>query len=312
MSQVNCTGFYGSGVGIKRISETEKIEKIVYSLWTAPSGGDILNNAINWTTPRAQLLCLTLSVNIAKKHFKKIELVTDSAGWKIIKQLKLPFTSVKTILDDIPKEKHSFWALGKIYAYQCQDEPFIHLDNDAILWNGLPEWALIAPVLVQNIEDGDWYNQVYAHKVKHLGRELTYFPPMWGEVREAYCTGIFGGTDIQFIKHYCNEVLKFINNDNNKKGWNKEINKGGYCIIFEQYILAILSNAYNKKIVFLDKHLNIKNLEKLGYTHIWGAKKDSKIEGMLEKAMKKHFPKSLTYVNGLFNKKKSNDTRRII
>ncbi len=304
MSENNHTqNFYSQGIGVKKIGGVKKIEKIVYSLWTEPSG-NILEKAVNWTNPRSQLLCLALSVTIAKQHFKKVELVTDTAGWKIIKKLNLPFTSVKTILDDIPKEQYGFWALGKIYAYQCQDEPFIHLDNDAILWKGLPEWALNAPVFVQNTEDKGWFENSYMNEVNHASKVLEYFPPMWNKVKEAYCTGIFGGTDIEFIKDYCNEALKFLNDSRNKEGWKSIENKGSYCIIFEQYILALLSNAYNKEVVFFDKHLDSARLENMGYTHIWGAKKDPRIELMLENSVKKHCPKTLKRINNLFKNNK--------
>lgn len=301
MSQKNTQDFFSQGIGVKQISEVKKIEKIVYSLWTSPSG-NILENAVNWTNPRSHLLCLALSVNIAKKHFKKIELVTDSEGWNIIKKINLPFTSVKTILDDIPKKQYGFWALGKIYAYQCQDEPFVHLDNDAILWKGLPDWALEAPVFVQNTEDKDWFQRAYMGEINHANNVLNYFPPMWGKVSEAFCTGIFGGTDVEFIKDYCNEVLKFLNDPRNKQGWNSITNKGSYCIVFEQYLLALMTTAHNKEVVFFDKYLNSSALENMGYTHIWGAKKNKEIEKMLEKSIKKHSPKSLKYIDKLFKK----------
>ena len=277
----------------------KKIEKIVYSLWTKPSG-NILENAVNWYSPKSQLLCLALTVLKSKEFFKEIELVTDSEGWEIIKKLNLPFTSVKTILDDIPKEQHGFWALGKIYAYKAQDKPFVHLDNDAILWKGLPDWALNSEVFVQNTEDEKWFEDVYMPEVNHANQTLKYFPPNWNITKEAFCTGIFGGTNIEFIQEYCNEALRFINDKKNKSGWNSITNKGSYCIIFEQYILACIAQNKGVDVTFFDKHLNKENLEALGYTHIWGAKKEAGIEKILEDSLKKHYPEYVEQVNKLF------------
>ena len=277
----------------------KKIEKIVYSLWTKPSG-NILENAVNWYSPKSQLLCLALTVLKSKEFFKEIELVTDSEGWEIIKKLNLPFTSVKTILDDIPKEQHGFWALGKIYAYKAQDKPFVHLDNDAILWKGLPDWALNSEVFVQNTEDEKWFEDVYMPVVNHANQTLKYFPPNWNITKEAFCTGIFGGTNIEFIQEYCNEALRFINDKKNKSGWNSITNKGSYCIIFEQYILACIAQNKGVDVTFFDKHLNKENLEALGYTHIWGAKKEAGIEKILEDCLKKHYPEYVEQVNKLF------------
>ena len=277
----------------------KKIEKIVYSLWTKPSG-NILENAVNWYSPKSQLLCLALTVLKSKEFFKEIELVTDSEGWEIIKKLNLPFTSVKTILDDIPKEQHGFWALGKIYAYKAQDKPFVHLDNDAILWKGLPEWAQKSDVFVQNTEDEKWFEDVYMPEVNHAKKILKYFPPNWNITKEAFCTGIFGGTNIEFIQEYCNEALRFINDKKNKSGWESIINKGSYCIIFEQYILACIAQNKKANVTFFDKHLIKENLENLGYTHIWGAKKEAGIEKILEDSLKKHYPEYVEQVNKLF------------
>ena len=277
----------------------KKIEKIVYSLWTKPSG-NILENAVNWYSPKSQLLCLALTVLKSKEFFKEIELVTDSEGWEIIKKLNLPFTSVKTILDDIPKEQHGFWALGKIYAYKAQDKPFVHLDNDAILWKGIPDWALNSEVFVQNTEDEKWFEDVYMPEVNHAKKILKYFPPNWNITKEAFCTGIFGGTNIEFIQEYCNEALRFINDKKNKSGWESITNKGSYCIIFEQYILACIAQNKKANVTFFDKHLIKENLENLGYTHIWGAKKEAGIEKILEDSLKKHYPEYVEQVNKLF------------
>lgn len=279
--------------------KTQHIDKIVYSLWTKPSG-NILENAVNWHSPKAQLSCLALSVLISKSFFSEIELVTDSEGWEVIQQLNLPFTSVKTILDDIPKEHHGFWALGKIYAYRAQKAPFVHLDNDAILWKGLPEWARNAPVFVQNTEDKNWFKTVYTPEINHASKTLSYFPKNWNTTQEAYCTGIFGGTDIDFIQRYCKEALKFINEKRNAKVWSTIENKGSYCIIFEQYILACLAQYYKKDTVFFDRFLNKKRLRDLGYTHIWGAKKDTAIEAVLLKRLQKEDPDTAKRVMRLF------------
>ena len=280
-------------------AKNSKIDKIVYSLWTKPSG-NILENAVNWHSPKAQLLCLALSVLKSKTFFTEVELVTDSEGWEVIKRLNLPFTSVKTILDDIDEEHYGFWALGKIYSYQAQDKPFVHLDNDAILWKGLPEWALEAPLFVQNVEDREWFRKAYQPEINQANKVLEYFPEHWNVTKEAFCAGIFGGTDIAFIRMYCEEALRFINHKGNRKGWKQIKNKGSYCIIFEQYILACLAEHYQKDTIFFDKFLNKRRLQALGYTHIWGAKKDPGIEGVLMKCLQKEYPHALNRVLSCF------------
>ncbi|WP_460220382.1 DUF6734 family protein [Psychroserpens sp. MEBiC05023] len=280
-------------------TKPQQIDKIVYSLWTKPSG-NILENAVNWHSPKAQLACLALSVLTSQRFFSEIELVTDSEGWDVIKQLNLPFTSVKTILDDIPESQYGFWALGKIHAYKAQDKPFVHLDNDAILWKGLPKWAQDAPIFVQNTEDKRWFESVYRAEINHANKVLNYFPKNWNVAKEAYCTGVFGGTDIDFIQRYCKEALKFINDKRNAKAWKTIDNKGSYCIIFEQYILACLAQYYQIDTVFFDQFLDKKRLRDLGFTHIWGAKADKNLEMVLLRRLHREDPKTFELVAKLF------------
>ena len=61
-------GFMEKIFGDLNAKEVKKIEKIVYSLWTKPSG-NILENAVNWYSPKSQLLCLALTVLKSKEFF---------------------------------------------------------------------------------------------------------------------------------------------------------------------------------------------------------------------------------------------------
>ena len=281
--------------------EEKGVDKIVYSLWAEPSG-DLLKNARNWNAPQDQLNCLSLSVKKSSEHFSEVELITDTEGWGVIKKLNLPFTSVKTILDKIPKYQHEFWALGKIYAYKEQDKPFIHLDNDAILWKGLPDFAKNAGVFVQHEEPGNDPNwgHVYQESIDYTLKVMNYLPPKWGEVKTAYNTGIFGGIDIDFIQEYCYESLKFVNDELNEYGWSTITNKGMYCVLFEQYLLACMIEHRNKEVVFFDRFLNDEVLTGYGFTHLWGSKKDPRISGILENSIKNHYPEGFDKVKSLF------------
>lgn len=261
--------------------------KCVYSLWTAPSG-DIRNKALNWVSPKAHLYSWVLSVNTSAKHFKEVELVTDELGKKIlIDELKLPFTSVKVVLDEYIEYK-DFWAFGKIIAYMIQDKPFIHLDADAFLWKGLPEKLKGADVFTQNIEDEDWFKSAYLGEIKHIENKKNFYKvESWGMANYANCCGIFGGSNISLIKAYTKEVLNFIKQ--NKKAFKDITNKGSYCIVFEQYILACVCEILNVEMTYLERNIDKEALAKHSYTHIWGEKKDITLEKTLENIIKKEF-----------------------
>ena len=268
----------------------KRINKLVYSVWTAPSGGDILKKARNWHSPQAQLYCLALSVLKGAEHFDKVEVVTDTAGAMILKALGLPM-NIKTSLDRLDDKYSDFWALGKIIAYEEQNEPFMHLDFDAVLFDGLPDYAHQADVFVQNIEDKNWFQDAYMGEVRHASKTLEYFPPLWNEVHEAYCMGIFGGHNTEFIKEYCEEAKKFVYDKRNEAGWAKITNHGSYCIVFEQYILALMCAHKGIEVTYFDKFLNKERLEQMGYLHIWGAKKSAHLTERLKKKLISLYPR---------------------
>ena len=263
--------------------------KWVYSLWTEPSG-DIRTKALNWVSPKAHLYSWVLSVMKAKEFTEELELVTDDLGVEIlINDLELPFTSVKNILNGYSEYK-DFWAFGKIKAYEIQDKPFIHMDADAFLWNGIPDKIKNKEVFAQNIEDKEWFKDAYKSQINHLESKNSFNKTdSWGEVEYAYCTGLFGGTDIDFINKYAKEAISFL--DRNKEVFKDIDNKGCYCVIFEQYLLACAAKKENKNVYCLEKDLNKDNLALHRYTHIWGEKKNKDIEKILGDIVKRDYPK---------------------
>ncbi len=80
---------------------------------------------MSWT-----LSCLNL-----RKFYENVELVTDEVGYRyLIEKLKLPYSSVRVELDCINTYPSSLWAIGKLYTYGIQNEPFIHVDGDVYIW----------------------------------------------------------------------------------------------------------------------------------------------------------------------------------
>lgn len=55
----------------------------------------------------------------------------------MIDDLKLPYTKVHVVLDELNDYHKNLWAIGKIRTYQLQEEPFIHIDGDVLFGNRL-------------------------------------------------------------------------------------------------------------------------------------------------------------------------------
>lgn len=127
-----------------------KAPRIVQSYWSkayqnTPNSG--------WAFRESHYMSWALSCLQLKQFYDEIELVTDSEGADLlINKLHLPYTSCLTILDKLKNENPAIWALGKIAAYEVQQEPFIHVDGDIYIWKPFPKRIEEVGIVAQNIE----------------------------------------------------------------------------------------------------------------------------------------------------------------
>lgn len=128
--------------------------KIVYSLWTKPL--TVNDNTLGFNSLDDFFHSLIFSVNIAKNNYNNIHFYTDKHGLELIEPYKdkLPFTKIHCVLDEINWVPSQWWAYPKIYVYGLQDEPFMHIDNDAYLWDAIPQKLIDThDFICQNYED---------------------------------------------------------------------------------------------------------------------------------------------------------------
>ena len=151
------------------------IDRAVYSYWNI----DGQLNTSGFSTFRDFLATISLSVLTSREHFKEIGFVTNGFGKKVfIDLLNLPFDDVSLTLDENSKVKRIWWAYSKLCAYAEQDKPFVHIDNDAFLWDGLPRDLKNGKLCFQSLEtpfkeEYGWY----VHLLKAAER-CGYFPKL--------------------------------------------------------------------------------------------------------------------------------------
>ena len=150
------------------------------------------------------LSCLQL-----RQFYDEVELVTDSQGAELlINKLHLPYTSCKTTLDNLSGKNPAIWAIGKIYAYEEQEKPFIHVDGDIYIWKPFPTRVENAGILAQNVEKNYPYNINLLNEM--LDKKFSFpFQPSLGDMCEANM-GITGGHDLYYFKDYCSLVYRFL------------------------------------------------------------------------------------------------------
>lgn len=224
--------------------------KIVQSYWSKPG-----NENCSWMNNEMHYFCWALSCLKLKQYYDHVELVTDRKGKEIlIDRLGLPYDSVQVILDDLNDYPRELWAIGKVYAYQAQSEPFIHVDGDICIWDRLPERIENASLLAQHEENG--YEFGSAHFQSLLDAKISYFPREILDFRKENNhlliesnAGILGGNNIDFMQAYCKEAFNFVDKSMNEAL--KVDHPGMFNTVFEQYLFHCMAYDRKEEITYL-------------------------------------------------------------
>jgi hypothetical protein len=216
--------------------------KIVQSLWSEPAKkyGGYLRYHGRWPHPRLFWYSWVISTAWAHKHYGVVELVTDNEGARwLVDKLKLPFTSVRTDLENLGV-RGELWAYGKIVAYATQQEPFFHIDGDVYLDGRLPQRYEKADLVCQLFEQADnldGFERIYDENVRLMEKSLPSLPSFWPFMTErcAGNCGIFGGSNVAAIQKYTADVKALVTNPINAPGWaGMTFNNAMSCVIEQQ------------------------------------------------------------------------------
>jgi hypothetical protein len=285
--------------------------KAVWSFWAKPVRARCRRA---WLSDRHHLCAWILSVETARKHYPHTCLYTDDAGARLLVDgLGLEFEHVSTALNALEEHDPAWWAIGKLYTYRLQTDPFVHLDNDVFLWKPLSQSVESAPVFAQNPEYfivGASYYQ--PQEFERVLRHLTdgWIPEEWtwyrsaGRPQRAECCGVFGGNRVDFVNHFADLAIRLIEHPANQRGWELLEEKIAHNILFEQYLLSACIEYHRDRpdspyrdidvqYVFRSSYdaFNPEDATKAGFTHlIAGAKRNATIAARLEKRVQQDYP----------------------
>ena len=229
------------------------------------------------------LFTTSLAIICASRHFEEVQFISSDWGLDLIKQLNLPITSYSNKLNELKTIPRQFWAYGKILAYNEQDVPFVHVDNDVFLWDPLPDRILKAKLCFQSKElfklpGYEFYNMLRKcwNKAPVRPQAIVDNPVL----DHAYNCGICGGYDLAFFKEWqeCSKAYIFApeNQDLFFKTFKKIIIHQN--LWHEQYFATSLIKKHDlrKQVrVLLRDPMDLQSQIDCFYTHIWGdTKKD--------------------------------------
>ncbi|WP_340064281.1 DUF6734 family protein [Ascidiimonas aurantiaca] len=230
--------------------------KIVHSFWSIPTHR--FNNETDekkyggWRSQKFMYMSWALSCLRALTWYDRVELVTDHEGARLlIDTLQLPYTRVHTGLDKLNHYSSHLWAVGKLYTYSLQEEPFIHIDNDVFIGSRFPERIEKASLVGQHMElDVGQYALGYSEML-----EKNFYMPQFlqEDIRrnndfKATNAGIIGGNNLDFIKEFTRTAFKFIDTNLNK--FTTAVMGSSYAIIYEQYLFGALARAREEAIEY--------------------------------------------------------------
>ncbi|MFA5312527.1 MAG: DUF6734 family protein [Methanomassiliicoccales archaeon] len=229
------------------------IRKAIYSQWSKPFGsttGSFLNEEV----ARA---CWSLSVENSKKYFGCVELVCDEASRRtLIDKFGIKFDKVHNVLDEsLSKIDPSFWVMGKFYAYKIQQEPFIHVDSDFIMFDEMPESLLKSPFVFANRETVNPLYQIGMKIIDGCPIKPSYYNPKLC-FDDICCVGVIGVNDLDTMKEWINSIFDLITNQKNTHFWKFAGNRAKHevCWLLEQYMIANLIKFKKITPMFLTDH----------------------------------------------------------
>jgi hypothetical protein len=287
------------------------IRRAVWSFWSAPF--DAYQHAV-WISRRHHLLSWVLSFERARRHFPETVLITDDRGKALLGDaLRLPFSIVDTSLNALAGCDPCWWALGKLYAYAAQSQPFIHIDSDVYLWRALPSEFIAAPLFAQNPErfqfGQGWYRPDRWEAALKAVRgwvpaEWTWYVRRRGS--EAASCGVLGGNDTAFISYYARNAIRIVEHPRNQLAWKLLRSAAEDNVLVEQYFLSacLYYHAENAGSEFkgiemrylfesMDAAFCPVEAERVGFTHlIAGSKRDRRLAQRLENRVRRDHPES--------------------
>jgi hypothetical protein len=279
--------------------------KIIQSYWTKPfytkQNDDWEGRKMGgWNHRKYYYMSWALSCLLLKKQYSHVELITDLKGNNaLITLLKLPYDTVRLELDSLNHYHEDLWALGKIYSYGIQNEPFIHVDSDVFVWEKINTNASEANLIAQNIEIDFNYDRIILTEILENFKYIPFpIPATFPEHLISSNAGVIGGKNASFFQEYSKLAFSFVDNNLNNL-W--KVNIGLSNIIFEQYLFTclarekkidinyILHDIGNMYFKYLCDFQGVSHRTK--YVHIIGPyKKEATAEDWLEEQLLFEFP----------------------
>ncbi len=216
--------------------------KLVYSLYIGESNnhnGDFCG----YSSSDDLLNSLLLSSTVSGRNFDKCELYCNTRAKELISEdgRVFPFTSIIVCFDYLDNwlQLHN-WAYPKLVTYSMQKEPFVHLDFDAILSDGIPAELLNKKLIFQQKEMIAGGKYTYYYKLFEEAKLLNLLPSIIKFCPSfAMNMGLFGcmqQSALYLVKQYCDAAFEYVKQQ--QANYEKLVLVHEQSMLFEQLFIV--------------------------------------------------------------------------
>lgn len=235
-----------------------------------------------------RIMLMALSAASIARYYPDFRYVTDDAGKYMAEECKFPYTEIVSVGENFDSDM-LFWVHSKFAAYGCK-EPFLHFDNDLILWAPLPDRIHQAEIVGLHGESFGWPTyESWLTRAENISG-MPRLHDLYFANRTAINMAVFGGNDTDTINKYASEVLEIVQGPmqslRNLSEAERDDMKYLMPVIEQLWGSYILQSKYSKRVTYVLTELEISKQipkEDIKLTHM----QDSKI--YLQKDPKKLF-----------------------
>ena len=255
------------------------IERVVFSYFNQSENTRFFAGYSNW---QDFFMTTCLAIEMASRHFPEVHMVGTRWSNDLFKQVEVPVTNYNDKLEEMKGISQYWWARGKMVAYTLQEKPFVHIDNDVLLWKPLPQRVLEAELCFQSFEPHNQSGYGYYNLLKKSTWSKAIVRPdiiLNNEVTDySYNCGICGGHYLNIFKLWLSLSAEYIFAPENQKLFFETARQDliHQNLIHEQYFISSLVKALGlrDRVEVIAENVNdIPTVTGDGYTHLWGTSK---------------------------------------
>jgi hypothetical protein len=222
---------------------------------------------------------ILLAALYAKRSYGAVHILTHESmadacqRMGVFDEIALDMEDLRSMEMKIPRKN---WAYSKLWSYRWlanRGQPFLHIDHDVFLKEPLPDRIHAAQVCAQHIES-DAHDTYKLMVLYHYFKDKMPFPNVMPP--NAANMGIFGGTNLDFIRRYAEAAITWSTSKDYAHSLSRigDLPQWAWAAIPEQHFLYAMAISEQVPLELLFEERQVLADDVGNYAHL-GAKKSN-------------------------------------